>query len=85
MYTGLEAKRDDRSRDAGALPQPRSQGFWEMLRATLYLNVHRSPWQSRMSPRVRLECNPEIPVAPGEEPWLLDTSLAIISFFTKIE
>ena len=47
MYTGLEAKRDDRSRDAGALPQPRSQGFWEMLRATLYLNVHRSPWQSR--------------------------------------
>ena len=27
------------------------------------------------SPRVRLECNPEIPVAPGGEPWLLDTSL----------
>ena len=26
-------------------------------------------------PRVRLECNPEIPVAPGEEHWLLDTSL----------
>src|SRR5574337_988887 len=25
--------------------------------------------------RVRLECNPEIPVAPGEEHWLLDTSL----------
>ena len=22
-----------------------------------------------------LECNPEIPVAPGEEHWLLDTSL----------
>ena len=28
-----------------------------------------------LSPRVRLECNPEIPVAPGEEHWLLDTSL----------
>ena len=25
-----------------------------------------------LSPRVRLECNPEIPVAPGEEHWLLD-------------
>ena len=24
-----------------------------------------------LSPRVRLECNPEIPVAPGEEHWLL--------------
>ena len=24
---------------------------------------------------MRLECNPEIPVAPGEELWLLDTSL----------
>ena len=24
---------------------------------------------------MRLECNPEIPVAPGEEHWLLDTSL----------
>src|SRR5574339_662711 len=28
-----------------------------------------------LSPRVRLECSPEIPVAPGEEHWLLDTSL----------
>ena len=28
-----------------------------------------------LSPRVRLECNPEIPVAPAEEHWLLDTSL----------
>ena len=28
-----------------------------------------------LSPRVCLECNPEIPVAPGEEHWLLDTSL----------
>src|SRR5574337_1082621 len=28
-----------------------------------------------LSPRVRLECNPEIPVAPEEEHWLLDTSL----------
>ena len=28
-----------------------------------------------LSPRVCLECNPEIPVAPGEEQWLLDTSL----------
>ena len=27
------------------------------------------------NPRVRLECNPEIPVAPGEEHCLLDTSL----------
>ena len=27
-----------------------------------------------LSARVRLECNPEIPVAPGEEHWLLDTS-----------
>ena len=24
-----------------------------------------------LPPRVRLECNPEIPVAPGEEHWLL--------------
>ena len=28
-----------------------------------------------LSPRVCLECNPEIPVAPGVEHWLLDTSL----------
>src|SRR5574337_1051522 len=28
-----------------------------------------------LSPQVRLECNPEIPVAPLEEHWLLDTSL----------
>ena len=28
-----------------------------------------------LSPRVRLKCYPEIPVAPGEEHWLLDTSL----------
>src|SRR5574340_1075989 len=28
-----------------------------------------------LSPRVRLECNPEIPVAPGQEHWLLHTSL----------
>src|SRR5574341_1513672 len=28
-----------------------------------------------LSPRVRLECNPEIPVASGEEHCLLDTSL----------
>ena len=28
-----------------------------------------------LPPRVRLECNPQIPVAPGEEHWLLDTSL----------
>ena len=32
-----------------------------------------------LSPRVRLECNPEIPVAPGEEHWLLDTSLESFS------
>ena len=49
-----------------------------------------------LSPRVRLECNPEIPVAPGEEHWLLDTSLdevywtcshsrAIPSFPTQLE
>ena len=30
-----------------------------------------------LSPQVRLECNPEIPVAPGEEHWLLDTSLDV--------
>src|SRR5574340_440574 len=28
-----------------------------------------------LSPRVRLECHPEIPVAPGQERWLLDTSI----------
>src|SRR5574340_499795 len=33
------------------------------------------PRDECLSPRVRLECNPEIPVAPGEEHWLLDTSL----------
>ena len=33
------------------------------------------PREECLSPRVRLECNPEIPVAPGEEHWLLDTSL----------
>ena len=27
-----------------------------------------------LSPRVRLECNPEFPFAPGEEHWLLDTA-----------
>ena len=49
-----------------------------------------------LSPRVRLECNPEIPFAPGEEHWLLDTSLdevywpcshsrAVSSFSSKLE
>ena len=33
-----------------------------------------------LSPRVRLECNPEIPVVPGEEHWLLDTSLDEVSW-----
>ena len=47
-------------------------------------------------PRVPLECHPEIPVAPGEERWLLDTSLdevywpcthwrAIPSFLSQLE
>ena len=47
-------------------------------------------------PRVRLECNSEIPVAPGEDHWLLDTSLdevywpcshsrAVPSFPSKLE
>ena len=31
--------------------------------------------QQNTSTRVCLECNPEIPVTPGEEQWLLDTSL----------
>ena len=29
-------------------------------------------------PRVSLECNPEIPVVPGEEHYVLDKSLAIL-------
>ena len=31
-------------------------------------------------PRVSLECNPEIPVAPGEEHYVLDKSLDEVSF-----
>ena len=37
-----------------------------------------------LSPRVRLECNPEIPFAPGEEHWLLDTSLEEVLLFCAI-
>ena len=32
-----------------------------------------------LSPRVRLECNPEIPAGPGEEHWLLDNAAAAIA------
>ena len=57
--------------------------------------VMRRPVDSK-SPRVHLECNPEIPVAPGEEHWLLDTrqdevywpcshSRAIPSFPSQLE
>ena len=45
-----------------------------------YLSISRAGFfastrDESLSPRLRLECNPEIPVAPGEEHWLLDTSL----------
>ena len=40
----------------------------------------RSPLESRRGPRVSLECNPEIPVAPGVEHYVLDTSLDEVYF-----
>ena len=33
-----------------------------------------------LTPRVSLECNPEIPVAPGVEHYVLDTSLDEVYF-----
>ena len=33
-----------------------------------------------VTPRVSLECNPEIPVAPGVEHYVLDTSLDEVYF-----
>ena len=35
---------------------------------------HLLPSRRGLTPRVSLECNPEIPVAPGEEHYVLDTS-----------
>src|SRR5574337_748737 len=38
-----------------------------------------------LSPRVRLVCNPEIPVALGEVHWLLDTSLDEVLALQSLE
>ena len=49
----------------------------EPVKQTIREMVARMEFATRdecLSPRVRLECNPEIPVAPGEEHWLLDTA-----------
>ena len=38
------------------------------------------PSRRGLTPRVSLECNPEIPVAPGVEHYVLDTSLDEVYF-----
>ena len=38
------------------------------------------PSRRGLTPRVSLECNPEIPVAPGEEHYVLDKSLDEVYF-----
>ena len=38
------------------------------------------PSRRGLTPRVSLECNPEIPAAPGEEHYVLDRSLDEVSF-----
>ena len=38
------------------------------------------PSRRGLIPRVSLECNPEMPVAPGEEHYVLDTSLDEVYF-----
>ena len=38
------------------------------------------PSSRALTPRMRLECNPEIAVTPGEEQQVLDTSLGEVSF-----
>ena len=41
------------------------------------------PSRRGLTPRGSLECNPEIPVAPGEEHEVLDTSIDEVSFALK--
>ena len=38
------------------------------------------PWRRGLTPWVSLECNPEIPVAPGVEHYVLDMEWVAISF-----
>ena len=56
----------------GYLPSPAPKGIPCVFKAFV---ENMNTRDECLSPRVRLECNPEIPVAPGEEHWFLDTSL----------
>ena len=38
------------------------------------------PLETRLDFQVNIECNPEIPVPPGDEHYVLDTSLDKVSF-----
>ena len=42
--------------------------------------VHSFPSRRGLTSRVSLECNPEIPVAPGEKNSVLDTNLDELYF-----
>ena len=42
--------------------------------------VLRFPSRQELTPRVHQESNPEIPVPPGDEHYVLDTSLDKVSF-----
>ena len=42
--------------------------------------VLRFPSRQGLTPRVHQESNPEIPVPPGDEHYVLDTSLDKVSF-----
>ena len=45
-----------------------------------FASVQLLPSRRGLTPRVSLECNPEIPVAPGVEYYVLDTSLDEVYF-----
>ena len=51
------------------------QGLSLALILPQMLFPQRSTWLPHLPPSSQLQCHPEIPVAPGEEHWLLDTSL----------
>ena len=77
----FQDSRGQRSKEGARGVQGRNFGTWlESWRKVLDFTVVKLKAQVNtrdecLSPRVRLECNPEIPVAPGEEHWLLDTKV----------
>ena len=69
-----------KTRQEASVPLGHSMGskkYPSQLKESRVLCFH---WRRGLTLRVKLECNPEIPVAPGEEHYVLDKSLDEVYF-----